>query len=275
MSREWRQPRAGAASGDVPWRSPDTRPHNGAAFQYRDHPLKTAPGQRVRIYLVDAGPNLWTSFHVIGAIFDKVYPDGNAADALSGVSNYTVGPGAGAVFDLVIPDPGKYAFVDHDMAHMMLGAQGILQVGTPATPPTPNVAAPRAASAPLPVPAGPYRFDAAKGAALFAANCAACHQATSLGLPGAFPPLKDNPVVQDPDPTKQINVVLHGLHGESVGGTVYPSAIPPFSSLLNDAQIADIINHERSSWGNHGKLITSDQVKTARSASSVVATPAD
>lgn len=249
---------------------PDEVVFNGAAFQYRDHPLKAAPGERVRIYLVDAGPNLWTSFHVIGAIFDRVYPDGTAADALSGVSTYTVGPGAGAVFDLVIPDPGKYAFVDHDMAHMMLGAQGILQVGTPATPPTPSAAAPSPASAPLPVPAGPYRFDAAKGAVLFAANCAACHQPTGMGLPAAFPPLKDNPVVQDPDPTKQIDVVLQGLHGENVGGTVYPSAMPPFSSLLNDAQIADIINHERSSWGNHGKLITADQVKTARSAGSVV-----
>lgn len=248
---------------------PDEVVFNGAAFQYRDHPLEVAPGERVRIYLVDAGPNLWTSFHVIGAIFDKVYPDGNAADALSGVSTYTVGPGAGAIFDLVIPDPGKYAFVDHDMAHMMLGAQGILQVGTPGTPTAPTAAPASPASEPLPaVPTGPYRFDAAKGAALFAANCAACHQATGMGLPGAFPPLKDNPVVQDPDPTKQIAVVLHGLHGESVGGIAYPSTMPPFGSVLNDAQIADIINHERSSWGGHSKLITADQVKEARSTAS-------
>ena len=46
---------------------------NGAAFQYRDHPLPVTAGKRVRIYLVDAGPDLWSSFHVIGAIFDKVY----------------------------------------------------------------------------------------------------------------------------------------------------------------------------------------------------------
>lgn len=246
---------------------PDEVVFNGAAFQYRDHPLAASPGERVRIYLVDAGPNLSTSFHVIGAIFDKVYPDGNAAHALSGVSTYTVGPGAGAVFDLVIPDPGKYAFVDHDMAHMMLGAQGILEVGTPGTPPAPSIVTPNA-SAPTPAPStGPYHFDASQGAALFAANCAACHQVTGMGLPGAFPPLKDNPVVQDPDPTKQIAAVLHGLHGESVGGMVYPSAMPAFASVLDDAQVADIINHERSSWGNHGKLMTADQVKAARAAS--------
>lgn len=245
---------------------PDEVVFNGAAFQYRDHPLAIAPGKRVRIYLIDAGPNLWTSFHVIGAIFDKVYPDGDPAHALSGVSTYTVGPGAGAIFDLVIPEAGKYAFVDHDMAHMMLGAQGILEVGKPGTPPPPTAATPSVATSPLPAaPTGPYRFDAAKGAALFAGDCAACHQATGTGLPGAFPPLKDNPVVQDPDPRKQIDVVLHGLHGESVGGMAYASAMPPFGSVLSDAQIADIINHERSSWGNHGKLITADQVKAARS----------
>lgn len=239
---------------------------NGAAFQYRDHPLAAAPGERVRIYVVDAGPDLWTSFHVIGAVFDKVYPDGDAAHALSGVSTYSVGPGAGAIFDLVIPEAGNYAFVDHDMAHAMLGAQGILRVGTPATPPPP-AEAPAPAAAPVSAAsAGPYRFDASRGAALFAANCAACHQVTGTGLPGAFPPLKDNAVVQDPDAAKQIDVVLHGLHGENVAGVVYPSAMPPFASALDDAQIADIINHERSSWGNHGKLITAERVRAARGA---------
>ncbi|MGH7737736.1 MAG: multicopper oxidase domain-containing protein [Candidatus Tyrphobacter sp.] len=101
---------------------------NGTAFQYRDHPLLGTAGKLVRIYFVDAGPDLWSSFHVVGTIFDKVYPDGDAAHALSDVSTYTVGPGAGAIFDLLIPEPGKYAFVDHDMAHLMIGAMGVLEV---------------------------------------------------------------------------------------------------------------------------------------------------
>ena len=247
---------------------PDEVVFNGAAFQYRDHPLPATPGKRVRIYFVDAGPDLWSSFHVIGAIFDKVYPDGDPAHALSGVSTYTVGPGDGAVFDLVIDDPGKYAFVDHDMAHAMIGAQGILQVGKPGAPPPEEAAAPApaatAAAAAPPEPAGPYTFDPAKGASLFAANCSACHQATGMGLPGAFPPLKDNQVVLDADPTKHIDTVLRGLHGENVGGTVYQTPMPPFAGTLNDAQIADIINHERTSWGNQGKQVTADQVKAER-----------
>ncbi len=254
---------------------PDEVVFNGAAFQYRDHPLPVTAGRRVRIYLVDAGPNLWTSFHVIGAIFDKVYPDGDPSHTLSGVSTYTVGPGAGAVFDLVIPDPGKYAFVDHDMAHMSVGAQGILDVreaGTAAPETPPAAEAPpasaatiaTASAAPPPAAPGPYQFDAIRGASLYATDCVACHQATGMGLPGAFPPLKDNPVVLSPDPSKHIEVVLHGLHGENIGGTVYPSAMPPFGSTLSDADIADIINHERSSWGNQARLITAGQVKAAR-----------
>lgn len=251
---------------------PDEVVFNGVAYQYRDRPLVAIAGDRVRIYLVDAGPNLWSSFHVIGSMFDKVYPDADASHALSGVSTYTVGPGAGAVFDVVIPKPGKYAFVDHDMAHIMVGAMGIIEVrpvgssraGGPVTAaPTLDTTTAAASTAP-PEPAGPYAFDATRAAASFATTCAACHQATGLGIPGAYPPLKGNPVVLDADPSKQIDVVLHGLQGQEVAGTVYPGAMPPFAGMLNNTQIADIINHERSSWGNNSKKITASDVKARR-----------
>ena len=99
-------------------------------------------------------------------------------------------------------------------------------------------------------------YDAAKGKALFTANCAACHQASGEGLPGAFPPLKGNAAVNDADPTTHIRAVLHGLQGANVGGVVYASPMPPFGDTLSDADIANIINYERSSWGNHGAPVT-------------------
>jgi nitrite reductase (NO-forming) len=255
---------------------PDEVVFNGAAFQYRDHPLVATAAQRVRLYVVDAGPDLWSSFHVIGAIFDKVYPDADVAHAQTGISTYSVGPGAGAVFDLVIPEPGTYPFVDHDMAHATLGAIGVLEVrGSGGSSAEPELATPppaAAALAPDMVAAsaalGPYHVDPAKGASLYTANCAACHQATGQGIPGAFPPLKGNVAVLDADPAKQIDVVLNGLHGEAIGGTVYATPMPPFGPALNDAEIADIINHERSSWDNQGKLITSSEVKARRAAAS-------
>ncbi|MEY2151234.1 multicopper oxidase domain-containing protein [Rhodanobacter sp. 115] len=261
---------------------PDEVVFNGVAFQYREHPLVVTAGKRVRIYFVDAGPNLWTSFHVIGSIFDKVYPDGDPAHTLSDVSTYTVGPGAGAIFDLVIPKPGKYAFVDHDMAHLMKGAVGVFDVRAGGISPALETTAPAPAQAPAaPAPdmaaasaaLGPYHFDPAQGAKLYAANCAACHQPTGQGIAGAFPPLKGNPAVLDADPTTQIDTVLNGLHGQNVGGTVYATPMPPFKGVLNDAQIADIINHERTSWDNQGKQIVASDVKIRRAAGSVAVVP--
>ncbi|HEX5415920.1 MAG TPA: multicopper oxidase domain-containing protein, partial [Chloroflexota bacterium] len=108
--------------------TPDEVVFNGDAFQYKDHPLAARAGQRVRLYVVNAGPSLTSAFHVIGALFANVYPDGDAEHALSGVSVYPVAPGEGVVFDLVIPQPGKYPFVDHSMRDMQIGAVGTLDV---------------------------------------------------------------------------------------------------------------------------------------------------
>lgn len=257
---------------------PDEVVFNGVAFQYRDVPLPVVAGERVRIYFVNAGPSLWSSFHVIGAMFDKVYPDADAAHALSGVSTYTVGPGAGAVFDLVIPQAGEYPFVDHAMSHAVIGAIGVLAVHDPdsasAPAPTSNItrAAPTSASsaatssAPAAEPSGPYAFNKDQGSALYSANCAACHQATGAGLAGAFPPLIGNTSVNDADATVQIKAVLFGMQGQEVDGVAYATAMPPFGSVLNDTQIADIINHERVSWGNKGKPVDAKDVAAVRAA---------
>lgn len=124
-----------------------------------------------------------------------------------------------------------------------------------------------ASSAPAATPAAPstdHGYDAAKGQTLFAANCAACHQATGQGLPGAFPPLKGNAVVNDADATTHIHVVLHGLQGANVAGVVYTSPMPPFAGTLDDEDIANIINYERSAWGNHGAPVTARQVAAER-----------
>ena len=108
--------------------TPDEIVFNGTAFQYRDHPLSGRAGQRIRLYVVNAGPSLASAFHVIGAVFSTVYPDSNPEHALTGVSTYPIAPGQGVVFDLVIPQPGKYSFVDHDMRAMELGAMGTLDI---------------------------------------------------------------------------------------------------------------------------------------------------
>ena len=107
-------------------------------------------------------------------------------------------------------------------------------------------------------------YDPAKGKALFTANCAACHQANGEGLPGAFPSLRGNAAINDADSTAHIRVVLHGLQGANVGGVVYSSPMPPFGDTLSNADIANIVNYERSSWGNAGARVTTDRVAAER-----------
>jgi cytochrome c oxidase cbb3-type subunit 2 len=66
------------------------------------------------------------------------------------------------------------------------------------------------------------------------------------------------------DATKHIHAVLDVLGGARAGGVVYASAMPPFAGMLSDAEIADIIDYERSAWGNHGIPVTAAQVAAER-----------
>ena len=112
--------------------------------------------------------------------------------------------------------------------------------------------------------AGSYVYAAAKGAALFTTHCAVCHQATGEGVPGAFPPLKGNAAVDNPDPTLHIHTVLYGAQGVTIGAVKYPGAMPPFASQISDADIANIVNYERSSWGNQAKPVRPTDVAAVR-----------
>ena len=107
---------------------PDEVVFNGIAFQYNNHPLTAKVGQRVRLYVINAGPNLGSAFHIIGGMFAAVYPDADAKHALSGVSTYPIAPGQGVIFDAIMPQPGKYPIVDHSMRAMAIGAAGELEV---------------------------------------------------------------------------------------------------------------------------------------------------
>jgi nitrite reductase (NO-forming) len=101
---------------------------NGYAAQYKDHPLTARPNQKIRLFVMDAGPSHFSAFHVIGTIFSDYYPDGNPANHLVGNQTITVPPGGGAVVELTIPDPGTYAFVTHSFSDMDKGAVGVIQV---------------------------------------------------------------------------------------------------------------------------------------------------
>ena len=106
--------------------------------------------------------------------------------------------------------------------------------------------------------------DVAHGKQLVDDNCAACHQADGTGLAGTFPPLKGNTVVNDANATEHMHVVLFGLEGKTIDGVKYESPMPPWGDQFSDKDIADIIDYERSAWGNHGKPVTAADVAAVR-----------
>jgi mono/diheme cytochrome c family protein len=101
------------------------------------------------------------------------------------------------------------------------------------------------------------------GKQIYIGNCAACHQATGLGLAGVFPPLVSSEWVVE-SPVILTNILLHGIQGQiKVKGVSYQGVMPAWNSL-SDAEIAAVMSYIRSDWGNKAAPITEDDVKKQR-----------
>jgi nitrite reductase (NO-forming) len=100
---------------------------NGTALKYATDPIDVNAGEPLRIYLVDAGPSLFTAFHVVGTIFDQYQPDGNPDAPMRNVSTQVIGPGGAGLFECILPEPGNYPFVSHSFRDFDKGAVGILR----------------------------------------------------------------------------------------------------------------------------------------------------
>lgn len=109
--------------------TPDYVVFNGYANQYKDAPLAANPGERIRLWVVNAGPTTFSAFHVIGALFDTAYSDGNPKNEQHGAQTVTIPPGGGYMVELVIPDAGLYPFVTHSFAYTGKGALGLIKIG--------------------------------------------------------------------------------------------------------------------------------------------------
>lgn len=96
--------------------------------------LQAKPGERVRIYFVNAGPNEFSSFHPIGGIWDRVWASGNPANEQVGLQSFTVGPGDAAVFDLISPKEGANALVTHSLKSALTGSVAVLMFSKDADP---------------------------------------------------------------------------------------------------------------------------------------------
>lgn len=114
---------------------------NGGVFKYdpvhdtnATRWLQAKPGERVRVYFVNAGPNEFSSFHPIAGIWDKVWPSGNPKNVMTGLQSFVVGPGDAATFDLISPREGANAIVSHSLQQALTGAIAVIMFTKDADP---------------------------------------------------------------------------------------------------------------------------------------------
>jgi nitrite reductase (NO-forming) len=248
--------------------------------------LTAKTGESVRLYVGNGGPNLVSSFHVIGEIFDKVWYEGGT-HFQENVQTTLIPAGGAAMMEFHVEVPGSYVLVDHSIFRAFnKGAVAILKAEGPEVAAIysgkevdemylgdraqPNLAA--VANAARSAKAGALTLDEQikAGQALFAGTCSTCHQGNGQGLPGVFPPLAKSDYFAK-DPTRIVDVVLRGLSGTvKVNGQAYDSVMPPMSQLTDD-EAANIATYVLNSWGNPGGRVSSDEVAKRRKEAPVAA----
>jgi nitrite reductase (NO-forming) len=104
-------------------KTPDVIAFNGYASQYKDHPIVVKRGERVRMYVMNAGPSIWTGVHVIGTVFDKTNVEG-----VIGHDSQTINlaPSQGGYVEFTLDKEGSYPFLTHAFGDMVKGAIGVL-----------------------------------------------------------------------------------------------------------------------------------------------------
>jgi nitrite reductase (NO-forming) len=253
-----------------------------------DRALRARTGERVRIFFGNGGPNLTSSFHVIGSVFDTVYADGGRRAGDRDVQTIGVPPGSAAIVDLRMRVPGTYTLVDHALSRSFgKGAIGMLRVSGPddaalysgkisdanydGTLPEVMKAAGGHPLAPAAIEREPEdgpgsaptkEVQIERGRRVFLMACFACHQPNGRGLPGVFPPLAGSDFLKA-DRNRAIRIPMRGLTGPVVvNGKTYNSIMPP--QAFSDRQIADVLTYVMNSWGNDFGRVSTEEVTKAR-----------
>ena len=235
-------------------------------------------GETVRLFVGNGGPNLVSSFHVIGEIMDRVYLEGGKM-INENVQTTLIPAGGAAIIEFKVEVPGTLVLVDHsvtrafnkgalsnlvvagdynkqvfageimDGIYLPEGAVIQSQVGeTPIAEPPPAIRTKQ------------ERIDLGKN--LYSRSCIACHQVDGSGLANAFPPLAESDYL-NADENRAIDIILNGLSGEiTVNGQKFNSAMP--AQILDDDQIASVLTYVYNTWGNKGSLITPEMVRARR-----------
>ena len=254
-----------------------------------DKALTAKTNESVRLFIGNGGPNLVSSFHVIGAIFDKVRFEGGT-NFQKNVQTTLIPAGGAAVVEYRTKVPGSYVMVDHSIFRAFnKGALAIMKVDGPENKKiysgkevdsvylgdraAPNLAAVTRAAAAAAGGTLTLTDQVAAGKALFNGTCSVCHQANGAGLPGVFPPLAGSDYL-NADPHRAAGVIINGMSGKvTVNGKEYDSVMPPMNQL-NDDEVANILTYTLNSWGNKGGQVSTKDVKAIRAKPVAVTAPA-
>lgn len=244
-----------------------------------DNALKAKVGEKVRIFVGNGGPNLVSSFHVIGEIFDSVHYEGGESSQHH-VQTTLIPSGGAVIVEFTVDVPGTYVLVDHSIFRAFnKGALAMLKVeGAPrkdiysgkeidssylGDKSAASLQAVGVAAASMEKGTLGKDQQIAAGKLLFEGTCSTCHQTSGLGIPQVFPPLAKSDYLMA-DIRRSIGIVLNGLNGPvTVNGESYTSVMPPMSQL-NDDEVANILTYARNAWGNSGDAVSAKDVADVR-----------
>ncbi len=243
-----------------------------------DKALTAKVGETIRMYVGNGGPNLVSSFHVIGEIFDRVYTEGGTR-VQENVQTTIVPAGGSSIVEFTVEVPGTYLLVDHSLFRTFnKGALGMLKVtgderkdlysgkevdSVYLSDKADTTGAVIAATEKAKTGALTKEDQIEAGKLLFAGTCSTCHQADGAGIADVFPPLAASDYLMA-DKERAIGVVLNGVSGRmTVNGKEYDSVMPPLSNL-NDDEVANILTYVRNGFGNAGDVVTAAEVAAVR-----------
>lgn len=245
-----------------------------------ENALQAKKGETIRLFIGNGGPNLTSSFHVIGEIFDNVYQEGNTSTAVHNVQTTMIPAGGAAIAEFKVNVPGTFILVDHSLTRAFnKGAIGQLKVTgvedklAYSGKISDEVYMPEgtgirvADQAQDPVPTAKNKAERiSSGEIVYTTNCVACHQPTGVGISQAFPPLAASDFL-NADKVRAIRTVSGGLQGSvTVNNQEFSGVMPAWN--LTDEEIANVLTYIYNNWGNSKLEVTPDEVKEYRVAPS-------
>jgi len=256
-----------------------------------DNALQAKVGEKIRLYVGNGGPNLSSSFHIIGEIFDTVYQEGGTVPSQHNVQTTVIPAGGAAMVEFKVEVPGTYVLVDHALFRAFnKGALGMLKVDGPpsllvysgkevdavylgkaaAGTETERHIASLKAQIKEEISSNPKiagltkEIQIQKGKSVYMQTCFVCHQPEGQGVANQIPPLAKSDFLAAKDKDNIIRGILEGRTGQlTVNGKTYNGTMIPLA-YLNDEQIANVLTYVRNTWGNSADTISPQDVAKIR-----------